>query len=353
MKEAVATVAGERVAGRSTNGAAAASRPRVLGKFLFVGDEKLYVRGVTYGTFSPSPQSDDGYRPDAVERDFAAMAAQRHQRRPHLHGAAAWLLDAAQRHGLRVMVGLPWEQHVAFLDDRGRAEAIERRVREGVARLRRPPGGALLRDRQRDPRADRALARPAAIERFLERLYRAAKEEDPDGLVTYVNFPSTEYLELPFLDFVCFNVYLEGKDRFDAYLARLQNIADDRPLVLAEIGLDSRRNGEDAQAAVARLAGARDVRGRLRRRLRVRLDRRVAPRRPRHRGLGLRPDRCATARRSRRWPRSSDAFAEVPFPPDPAWPRDLGAWSAPTTAQRTLAREPGRGSPRSTTPTTR
>ena len=28
-------------------------RPRVGGKFLFVGDQKLYVRGVTYGAFRP------------------------------------------------------------------------------------------------------------------------------------------------------------------------------------------------------------------------------------------------------------------------------------------------------------
>jgi hypothetical protein len=47
--------------------------------------------------------------------------------------------------------------------------------------------------------------RPTA--RFLERLYRAATEEDPDGLVTYVNFPSTEYLDLAFLDLVTFSVY--------------------------------------------------------------------------------------------------------------------------------------------------
>ena len=28
-------------------------RPEVRGKFIFVGEEKLYVRGVTYGTFRP------------------------------------------------------------------------------------------------------------------------------------------------------------------------------------------------------------------------------------------------------------------------------------------------------------
>ena len=41
-----------------------------------------------------------------------------------------------------------------------------------------------------------------------------------------------------------FNVYLESQDRLDAYLARLHNIAGDRPLLMSEIGLDSLRNGE-------------------------------------------------------------------------------------------------------------
>ncbi|HET9004157.1 MAG TPA: glycosyltransferase, partial [Gemmatimonadaceae bacterium] len=86
------------------------------------------------------------------------------------------------------------------------------------------------------------------VERYLERLYAAVKGEDPDGVVTYVNYPSTEYLQLPFLDLVCFNVYLESEQRLDGYLARLHNLAGDRPLVMGEIGLDSRRNGEEAQA---------------------------------------------------------------------------------------------------------
>jgi GT2 family glycosyltransferase len=63
-----------------------------------------------------------------------------------------------------------------------------------------------------------------------------------------VNYPSTEYLELPFLDFVSFNVYLESQERFEAYIARLHNLAGDRPLVMAEMGLDSRRHGKDTQA---------------------------------------------------------------------------------------------------------
>ena len=88
------------------------------------------------------------------------------------------------------------------------------------------------------------------IEGFIERLYRAAKSEHPEALVTYVNFPTTEYLELPFLDFMAFNVYLETPEKLEPYLARLQNLAGEKPLVLAEVGLDSMRNGEERQAEV-------------------------------------------------------------------------------------------------------
>ena len=76
----------------------------------------------------------------------------------------------------------------------------------------------------------------------------AAKSEDPEGLVTYVNYPSTEYLRLPFVDIFCFNVYLEAQPVLEAYLARLQNLAGNRPLLMAEIGLDSQRHGAEAQA---------------------------------------------------------------------------------------------------------
>ena len=30
------------------------ARPQVRGKFIFIGEEKFYLRGVTYGTFSSS-----------------------------------------------------------------------------------------------------------------------------------------------------------------------------------------------------------------------------------------------------------------------------------------------------------
>ena len=88
------------------------------------------------------------------------------------------------------------------------------------------------------------------VERFLRGLYKDAKSASPDSLFTYVNFPPTEFLDLSFLDICAFNVYLHREHELRAYLARLQHIAGQKPLLLAEAGADSIREGEDRQAAI-------------------------------------------------------------------------------------------------------
>jgi glycosyltransferase involved in cell wall biosynthesis len=224
-------------------------RPRVGGKFLFVGDEKLWVRGVTYGAFQPAPDGRE-YHDDAVlERDFSFMAANglNAVRIPHTTPSRE-LLDIAARHGLRVMVGLSAEQYAGYLIDRKGAPDIEKALRER-ARICAGHPALLCYALGNEIAAPivRWLGRKK-VESYLEQLYGAVKAEDPHALVTYVNYPTTEYLHLPFLELVTFNIYLESQDRLDAYLARLQNIAGDRPLLMSELGLDSLRNGEAAQA---------------------------------------------------------------------------------------------------------
>ena len=223
-------------------------RPHVRGKFLFVGDEKLYVRGVTYGTFRPREDGCEYPEPDVVDGDFAAMTANGLNAVRTYTVPPRWLLDAAWRHGLRIMVGLPWEQHVTFLDDRARARDIEERVRAGARACAHHPAVLCYTIGNEIPASIVRWYGRRRVQQYLERLYQAAKSEDPDALVTYVNYPSTEYLDLPFVDLVCLNVYLEAQDRLEAYLARLHNIVGDRPLIMAEIGLDSRRHGTEAQA---------------------------------------------------------------------------------------------------------
>jgi glycosyltransferase involved in cell wall biosynthesis len=202
---------------------------------------------VTYGPFAPGPDGEP-YDPARTDRDFAQMAqagvntVRLYTRPPE------WLLDLAHQHGLLVLGGLAWEQHVTFLDDRRRASEI---VRQVVGEVRSVSGHPALLAWAMGNEIPAPIVRwhgANRIRTFLARLCEAARRADPATLITYVNYPTTEYLELDFLDFVCFNVFLEDREPFERYLHRLLNLASDRPLVLTEIGLDSGTHGEQAQA---------------------------------------------------------------------------------------------------------
>jgi O-antigen biosynthesis protein len=222
--------------------------PQVRGKFIFFGESKIYLRGVTYGPFRPDKTGNEYGNQDVVERDFARIAASGLNVIRTYTVPPRGLLDTAHRHGLRVMVGLAWEQHITFLDNKNIGQSIEMRIRMGVRACISHPAILCYAIGNEIPSSIVRWYGRRPVERFLKQLYRVVKAEDPEALVTYVNYPSTEYLQLPFIDFVCFNVYLEERKQFEAYLARLQNIAGDRPLVIAEIGVDSCSFGEDVQA---------------------------------------------------------------------------------------------------------
>ena len=197
---------------------------------------------MTYGPFRPSPGGEFP-EPDLVQRDFARMVENGVNAVRTYTVPPRWVLDLAESAGLYVMVGVPWEQHVAFLNDKRRSRSIEALVREGVRSCAHHPAVLGFAVGNEIPASIVRWHGRRRIERFIERLYRAAKDVAPHALVTYVNYPSTEYLQLPFLDFCCFNVYLETQQELDAYVARLQNISGNQPLVLGELGLDSRRHG--------------------------------------------------------------------------------------------------------------
>lgn len=225
-----------------------AQRPRAYGKFITLGLDKFFIRGVTYGPFSSDAAGSEYHDLEQVERDFGCMAAVGINAVRTYTVPPRWLLDAAWEFGLRVQVGLPWEQHTTFLEDKRRVRDIEARVRAGVRECAGHPAVLGYTVGNEIPASIVRWYGPRRVERFIKRLYSAAKSEDSESLVTYVNYPSTEYLDLDFLDFTCFNVFLQAQERLQSYLARLQNLTGDRPLVLGEIGLDSRTQGRENQA---------------------------------------------------------------------------------------------------------
>src|SRR5689334_3733863 len=223
---------------------------RVRGKFFFAGDQKFFVKGVTYGPFPVGSHGKQFPECDVVVRDFRMMAEMGATVVRVFTVPPVWLLDRAAEAGLRVLVGLPWSQHIAFLDNRKIQSEILRSVSEAVRGLGRHPaifayliGNEIPPDMVRWHGAQRVRA-------FLIKLMQTVKAADPARLVSYANFPSTEYLTVDFTDFVCFNVYLHDESAFRRYVSRLQNLAVDRPLVLTEFGIDSFREGQEAQAEI-------------------------------------------------------------------------------------------------------
>jgi len=219
-------------------------RPEVRGKFLWIGEKKFYVRGVTYGPFEPDSSGDTYPAPAKVKQDFSLMSAHGINAIRTYNAPPRWLLDLAQEHGLRVLVGLQGERHFAFLDDSKAVSNIKNQIVTGTRRAAGHPAVLCYTVANEIPAHIVRWYGARRIERFIRDLYGIARNEDPESLFTYANYPTTEYLDLPFLDLLCFNVFLESQPRFEAYLVRLQNLAGDRPLIMSEIGLDSRRNGE-------------------------------------------------------------------------------------------------------------
>ena len=200
-------------------------RPTVRGKFLFLGDRKLYVRGVTYGTFRPDANGDEFPPPQTVAEDFRSMKANGFNALRTYTAPPRWLLDEAERHGLRVMVGLAAERDVGYLNDGRRAHEIADAVSERVGPCSGHPAVLCFAVANEIPASVVRWFGRRPMERFIARLCDAVRKEDPQALVTYVNYPSTEYLQLPFVDLLAYNVYLESPERLAAYMARLHNIA--------------------------------------------------------------------------------------------------------------------------------
>ena len=215
--------------------------------------QKFFVKGVTYGPFGPGSHGTQFPEREIVARDFRADGARSAPTRVRVFTVPpVWLLDIAGGGGLGCWSAFPWSQHVTFLDEPGDpgARSCARSSRRCAA-CERHRGDLRLSHRQRDPARHGALARRRAGARLPQAARRrGARRSIPSGLVSYANFPSTEYLTIDFTDFLCFNVYLHNEDAFRRYLSRLHNLAVDRPLVLTEFGIDSMREGEDEQARI-------------------------------------------------------------------------------------------------------
>jgi GT2 family glycosyltransferase len=203
---------------------------------------------VTYGPFAPTESGEPFPGAPEVAEDFVQLKKAGINALRTYHVPPEWLLDLADELEMAVLLDVPWPKHLCFLDSRQAQSQAQQAVRFAAQRGRDHPCILAYSICNEIPPSVVRWHGARRVERFLAQLQDVARQNDPRGLVTYANYPPTEYLDLSFLDFATFNVYLHGEEAFRNYLFRLQNLVGDRPLLLGEIGMDTLRQGERAQA---------------------------------------------------------------------------------------------------------
>jgi GT2 family glycosyltransferase len=226
------------------------NRVWVDGKFFRQGDTKFYVKGITYGPFAPNHQGEMFPSEEKAARDFEQIRELGANVLRVYYIPPVWLLDLAAHHGLKLLVDIPWPKHLCFLDSPAlRLEALTA-IREAVTRCKGHPAVFAYSVVNEIPAEIVRWSGTRPMERFIDELVEAAKSIDPHCLCTFSNFPPTEFLNPERVDFVSFNVYLHESKSFESYLARLQMLADAKPLLLSELGMDSLREGEARKTQV-------------------------------------------------------------------------------------------------------
>ena len=221
---------------------------RVDGKFFACSGRPLRLRGVTYGPFAPNAQGEPFPELERVCADCDLMQRVGVNAIRTYYAPPEWFLDVADERQMHILVDVPWSKHLCFLDSAKARQEAREAVRGAVERGLGHPCIAAHSIGNEIPSDVVRWHGERRVERFLRELADVAKQVHPEGLVTYANYPPTEYLDLSFLDFTIFNVYLHDPDEFRGYLFRLQNLSDGKPLVLGELGMDTLRHGEDEQA---------------------------------------------------------------------------------------------------------
>jgi O-antigen biosynthesis protein len=235
--------------------AGASERIRVDGKFFALGGERFQFCGVTYGTFAPREDRAPFPERGQIQHDLAAMREVGFSVVRTYTVPTEDLLEEASKQGMHVLADVFYSDWRYLLGGTRRQQwMVAREARRSVrAAARRLAGNETVLALSLGNEVPADVLRwhgTDVVADAIRELAEVVREEDPEQLVTYANYPTAEYLPLETLDFLMFNVFLERQQDFRRYLTRLHHLAGDRPLVLGEVGISAGEgsDGESRQA---------------------------------------------------------------------------------------------------------
>src|SRR6476646_9167430 len=103
------------------------ARVTVDGKFFRLGEKKFYLKGVSYGPFAPTGEGNFASR-EQTEKDFAQICELEANLVRVYYVPPRWFLDLAAEFGLKLLIDIPWNKHLCFLD----SETLKENAREAI-----------------------------------------------------------------------------------------------------------------------------------------------------------------------------------------------------------------------------
>ena len=170
-----------------------AERVSLDGKFFRIGGQKFCPKGVTYGPFKPDATGCTFPTPERTARDFELIRQLNANCIRVYHVPPRWFLDLAQEHGLKVLVDYYWPKHTCFLDDADTVAEARRTTRQVAEAIKGHPAVFAMTLANEIPPDIARWYGAKRIAGFLDELAAIVKEVDPQRLVTFANFPPTEF----------------------------------------------------------------------------------------------------------------------------------------------------------------
>ena len=109
---------------------------RVRAKFFFDGEEKFFLKGATYGPFAPDAEGFFVGTPAQARRDFEMVQALGINLLRLYHVPPVWFLDLCREFRLRVLISIPWAEHVEFLNNKTIRRQVVQTIRDAVLKNR-------------------------------------------------------------------------------------------------------------------------------------------------------------------------------------------------------------------------
>jgi hypothetical protein len=230
---------------------------QVRGESIYVDGKPFLVKGMHYGPWRPGTGPNKSYpypAPELIDSDLK-LIRELNVNTILVADPPGYVLDLAQKHGLKVLYAFHIEWWTIGTPQFSALRAdILKRIGEynhkpallGWVLGNEVPNG-ILEQRGQKPIHDGLLD-----------LYSAVKQLDPQHFVTHSNWPITKDLDLHFLDVISFNVYplwppevvAAGYGHYIQHV--LRPIANGKPLLITEFGVDTLEAGDEGQARLLR-----------------------------------------------------------------------------------------------------